>query len=167
MFSGLIHEAAVQCVFNASWNAAENAQPTGYNVTLNGTLVVENGSATEYTFDEEEGKFYIVEVQAVYGDEMVSVKRVITSYEILAIAENETNDCKVFPNPTHDRVSIQATATIQNAAIYDMMGRLISTVKINDKAFEMNLADYDNGMYFIKLQMSDGKSEVCRIAVAR
>lgn len=153
--------------FTASWNAAENAHPTGYNVTLNGALVVENGSATEYTFDEEEGKFYIVEVQAVYGDEMVSVKRVITSYEILAVAENEMNDCKVFPNPTHDRVSIQATATIQNAAIYDMMGRLISTVKINDKAFEMNLADYDNGMYFIKLQMADGKSEVCRVAVAR
>lgn len=153
--------------FTASWNAAENAHPTGYNVTLNGALVVENGPATEYTFDEEEGKFYIVEVQAVYGDEMVSVKRVITSYEILAVAENETNDCKVFPNPTHDRVNIQATATIQNAAIYDMMGRLISTVKINDKAFEMNLADYDNGMYFIKLQMADGKSEVCRVAVAR
>lgn len=153
--------------FTASWNAAENAQPTGYNVTLNGALVVENGSATEYTFDEEEGKFYIVEVQAVYGDEMVSVKRVITSYEILTVAEKEINNCKVFPNPTHDRVSIQAAATIQNAAIYDMMGRLISTVKINDKAFEMNLADYDNGMYFIKLQMADGKSEICRIALAR
>lgn len=153
--------------FTASWNAAENAQPTGYNVTLNGALVVENGSATEYTFYEEEGKFYIVEVQAVYGDEMVSVKRVITSYEILAVAENETNDFKVFPNPTHDRVTIQATATIQNAAIYDMMGRLISTVKVNDKAFEMNLVDYDNGVYFIKLQMADGKSEVCRVAVSR
>lgn len=153
--------------FTASWNAPENANPTGYNVTLNGALVVENGPATSYSFAEESGKFYIVEVQAVYGDEMVSVKRVITSYEILAIAENKATDCMVFPNPTHDRVSIQATATIQNATIYDMMGRQLNTVKVNDKAFEMNLADYDNGMYFIKLQMTDGKSEICRIAVAR
>ncbi len=153
--------------FTASWNAPENANPTGYNVTLNGALVVENGTATSYSFAEESGKFYIVEVQAVYGDEMVSVKRVITSYEILEVTENETTDCMVFPNPTHDRVTLQATETIKNAAVYDMMGRLISTVKINDKAFEMNLADYDNGMYFIKLQMADGKSEVCRVAVAR
>ena len=153
--------------FTASWNAPENANPTGYNVTLNGALVVENGTATSYSFAEESGKFYIVEVQAVYGDEMVSVKRVITSYEILAVVENETNNCKVFPNPTHDRVYIQAATTIQNAAIYDIMGRLISTVKVNDKSFEMDFSDYGNGMYFIKLQMADGKSEVCRVALAR
>ena len=153
--------------FTASWNAPENANPTGYNVTLNGALVVENGTATSYSFAEESGKFYIVEVQAVYGDEMVSVKRVITSYEILAVAENETNDCKVFPNPTHDRVTLQATETIKNAAVYDMMGKLINAVKIDGQTFEMDFSGYGNGMYFIKLQMADGKSEICRVAVTR
>ena len=151
--------------FTASWNAPENANPTGYNVKLNGTLVVENGPATEYCFTEETGKFYIIEVQAVYGDEMVSVERVITSYEILTVAENETNNCKVFPNPTHDRVSIQADANIQNAAVYDMMGNLINTVKVNGKTFEMNFAEFDNGVYFIKLQMTNGKNQVCRVVV--
>ena len=151
--------------FTASWNAPENANPTGYNVKLNGTLVVENGSATEYSFTEETGRFYIIEVQAVYGDEMVSVERVITSYEILTVAENETNNCKVFPNPTHDRVSIQADANIQNAAVYDMMGNLINTVKVNGKTFEMNFAEFDNGVYFIKLQMTNGKSQICRVVV--
>ena len=153
--------------FTASWNAAENAQPTGYNVTLNGTLVVENGTATSYSFAEESGKFYIVEVQAVYGDEMVSVKRVITSYEILEVTENEVTDCMVFPNPAHDRVTLQATETIQNAAVYDTMGKLINAVQIDGQTFEMDFSDYGNGMYFIKLQMADGKSEVCRVAVAR
>lgn len=153
--------------FTASWNAPENANPTGYNVTLNGALVVENGTATSYSFAEESGKFYIVEVQAVYGDEMVSVKRVITSYEILEVAENEATDCKVFPNPTHDRVILQATETIKNAAVYDMMGKLINAVKIDGQTFEMDFSGYGNGMYFIKLQMADGKSEVCRVAVAR
>ena len=152
--------------FTASWDAPENANPTSYNVLLNGTLVVENGTATDFSFTEEAGKFYIVEVQAVYGDEMVSVKRVITSYEILATAENETIDCKGFPNPTHDRVSIQATETIQNAVVYDMLGNLINTVKVNAKTFEMSFAGYDNGVYFIKLQTANGKSQVCRIAVA-
>lgn len=153
--------------FTASWNAPENANPTGYNVTLNGALVVENGTATSYSFAEESGKFYIVEVQAVYGDEMVSVKRVITSYEILEVTENEVTDCMVFPNPTHDRVTLQATETIKNAAVYDMMGRLINAVQIDGQTFEIDFSDYGNGMYFIKLQMADGKSEVCRIAVAR
>lgn len=151
--------------FTASWNAPENANPRGYNVKLNGTMVVENGPATEYCFTEEIGKFYIIEVQAVYGDEMVSVERVITSYEILAVAENETNGCKVFPNPTHDRVSIQADANIQNAAVYDMMGNLINTVKVNGKTFEMSFAEFDNGVYFIKLQMTNGKNQICRVVV--
>ena len=153
--------------FTASWDAPENANPTGYNVTLNGALVVENGTATSYSFAEESGKFYIVEVQAVYGDEMVSVKRVITSYEILEVDENEATDCKVFPNPTHDRVTLQATETIKNAAVYDIMGKLINAVKIDGQTFEMDFSDYGNGMYFIKLQMADGKSEICRVAVAR
>ena len=153
--------------FTASWDAPENANPTGYNVTLNGALVVENGPATSFSFAEESGKFYIVEVQAVYGDEMVSVKRVITSYEILEVDENEATDCKVFPNPTHDRVTLQATETIKNAAVYDMMGKLINAVQIDGQTFEMDFSDYGNGMYFIKLQMADGKSEVCRVAVAR
>lgn len=151
--------------FTASWNAAENANPTGYNVTLNGILVVENGAATEYSFTEETGRFYIIEVQAVYGNDMVSVKRVITSYEILSVSENEAVDCQVFPNPTHDRVSIQAAENIQNAAVYDMLGNLINTVKVNDKTMEMSFAGFDNGVYFIKLQMTNGKSQVCRVVV--
>ena len=152
--------------FTASWNVPENANPTGYNIKLNGTLPVENGTATEFSFTEENGKFYIVEVQAVYGNEMVSVKRIVTSYEILVVTENETIDSKVFPNPAHNRVSIQATETIRNAAVYDMLGNMINTVKVNDKTFEMSFAEYHNGVYFIKLQTANGKSQVCRIAVA-
>ena len=151
--------------FKASWNVAEGANPTGYNVTLNGALVVENGSATEYVFNEESGKFYVVEVQAVYGNDIVSVKRIITSYEILAVAENEAMDCKVFPNPTHDYVSVQTIEIIQNAAVFDMLGNLINAEKVNGNSFEMNFADFDNGVYFIKLQATDGKSQVRRVVV--
>lgn len=153
--------------FTASWDAHEGANPVGYNVTLNGNLVVENGIATDYSFTGEDDNFYVVEVQAVYNNDIVSVKRVITSYEIVAVDENEIVECRVFPNPTCDRVSIQAATTIQNAVVYDVMGKVLNVVNINSESAEMSFAGYVGGLYFIKLQMTDGSSQICRVVVAR
>ena len=63
--------------FMANWNAPAQGTPTGYNVYLNGVLVAENITETDYAWQDDPNEFYIIGVEAVYG-EMTSVKTVAT-----------------------------------------------------------------------------------------
>lgn len=61
----------------ASWNAPANGNPTGYNVYINGELLVEGTNNTEYTYTPTDpNQFYEVEVVALYGTDKTSVKAV-------------------------------------------------------------------------------------------
>ena len=58
----------------ATWNAPAQGNPLGYDVYVNGVMVLEGTTETSYTFDGETGAFYCVEVVAKYADDMTSVK---------------------------------------------------------------------------------------------
>ena len=58
----------------ASWDAPAEATPTGYNVYVNGELVGENITETSYTHEGDPNSLNVVAVEALYQDDMVSVK---------------------------------------------------------------------------------------------
>lgn len=58
----------------ATWNAPAQGNPSGYDVYLNGAIVLEGTTETSYSFDAEEGSFYCFEVIAKYDNDMTSVK---------------------------------------------------------------------------------------------
>jgi len=58
----------------ASWDAPSEATPTGYNVYVNGQLVGENITETSYTQEGDLNSLNVVAVEALYQDDMVSVK---------------------------------------------------------------------------------------------
>ena len=61
----------------ASWNAPASGNPTGYNVYINGELMAEGITNTEYTYTPTDpNQFYEVEVVALYGTDKTSVKAV-------------------------------------------------------------------------------------------
>ncbi|MBQ0130013.1 MAG: T9SS type A sorting domain-containing protein [bacterium] len=159
------NESGEENLMSVSWDMPADGNPVGYNVFVNGNLVAAQITETEYTFASDFGRFYIVEVQAVYDNDNTSVKQLVTKINTWSVTENTDDEIRLFPNPTQGFVSVQATATIQNAAVFDMLGNLINTVKVNGKTFEMDFTGFNNGMYFIKLQAADGKSQVCRVVV--
>lgn len=63
----------------ATWDAPIQGDPTGYDVYLNGELVLENTSDMSYTI-ENDGNIYYVEVVALYGDKS-SVGTISTNKE--------------------------------------------------------------------------------------
>ena len=61
-------------LLTASWDAPTLGNPNGYNVYVNGALVVENITDTQYSFEGDPELFYVVGVVALYENDMTSVK---------------------------------------------------------------------------------------------
>ncbi|MBR4392174.1 MAG: T9SS type A sorting domain-containing protein [Bacteroidales bacterium] len=86
-------------VYTATWDAPANGSPIGYHVYVNGESVLENTTATSYTFEEEVPGFYDVEVMALYPNEMTSVKAVasVEAVEDLGLLITGNNNVVLDP----------------------------------------------------------------------
>lgn len=64
------------------------------------------------------------------------------------------NGIKVYPNPSHNVINIavpKATALPDAFTVYNNLGQLVSTGKVNSNNQEINISGYANGVYYIKL----------------
>jgi hypothetical protein len=72
-----------------------------------------------------------------------------------------TINVSLFPNPTSERVTIQAASPLENVTvqIIDMNGKLLLNEKINElKSYTINCSNWANGVYVITL--SDSKNDL-------
>ncbi|GEM_PF-5148370 len=72
----------------------------------------------------------------------------------------------IYPNPTDDRLNIQFQESIpERIHLMDMSGRTV-TVKYPTEVFvEMDVSSVTPGIYFVKVQYADGKSETEKLLV--
>jgi hypothetical protein len=61
-----------------------------------------------------------------------------------------------YPNPTSNNWTISGTTTINSVAIYDIMGKQITTVEANDTDVVINTTNMVAGMYFAKIESDNG-----------
>ncbi|MBK9590470.1 MAG: DUF4465 domain-containing protein [Crocinitomicaceae bacterium] len=66
----------------------------------------------------------------------------------LGVEENEISELEVYPNPTTGLVKIQ-TQFNEQISIYDAAGKLIFSEIVSTSSFEIDLSDFENGLYFI------------------
>ena len=70
----------------------------------------------------------------------------------------------ISPNPFHDVVTIQnKTQGRVEVILMDITGKQMFSEFFSDAEFKLNLSDFSNGMYLLKLISNDGKSLVNRI----
>ena len=74
--------------------------------------------------------------------------------------QNKTEEFKLYPNPAMDILNIELGKTENgNIEIIDLMGRIISKESISNTNFkQMNVSGLSKGIYFIRLQLSQGTS---------
>ena len=146
---------------HAHWEAPSQASPTGYNIWLNEDLIAENYNGTSYSFNEADGAFYCVQVQAVYPNEVVSVKTIATTNESWNL-DNQVSECvTLYPNPAKDVVSwegIQPTEVL----IHNSLGQCIQTL---DHPHEIPVAHFPNGLYLIMMKTEDSNPRIAKIIV--
>jgi hypothetical protein len=93
-------------LLTASWNAPTNGNPNGYNVYVNGVLVAENITDTQYSFEGQPDEFYVVGVVALYENDMTSVK-------VLATASSTMQDLGLIINGSEQAMLNPEQATAQ------------------------------------------------------
>ena len=140
----------------ATWEAPSNGNPTGYNVFVNGDLTLENTSATSYTVENAEG-YCSVEVVALYENDKESVGVIAT--QGLSVTDDKEMNITIYPNPAKDYVKVSTDNGQQTTVrIYNVMGMLVgmrlATSATNE--IEINVSDYNPGIYFFNIQTENG-----------
>ena len=71
---------------------------------------------------------------------------------------NELSDLKfnLYPNPTKDKVTIDAQSNIQQVTLMGINGVLLEDRKANSNKVELNLEGYSKGIYVVRIVTEDG-----------
>jgi hypothetical protein len=68
------------------------------------------------------------------------------------INEPLKNEVSIYPNPTSQNVSVSSAVLIDCIEIMDLFGRsVLSIVEINDHDYNLDLSNYSNGNYILKV----------------
>lgn len=128
-----------------AWDAIESAN--AYLVYRDGEQIAESVDAIYVDTEMALDATYQYRVAAVYD------KGVSRASEALAVAyytglDESDSNLSVFPNPTHDEVTIQC-AGMTKIEVYSADGRLIQSVEVGDDRYELN--GLEQGIYTIHI----------------
>ena len=67
----------------------------------------------------------------------------------ISLDENNEPKTKIFPNPLTESTIISSNIKIEKLKIFNMSGRLVRNINLNNYEFVLNKGDLNNGLYFI------------------
>ncbi len=75
---------------------------------------------------------------------------------LLGVNYFENTSVNVTPNPTKDVVHITSKGNITSVQLFDVQGRILETMTVNDDAIDFDLSQKSNGVYFVKIYTVKG-----------
>lgn len=101
----------------------------------------------------EEGEAVLV-VRATSHNQTIDFEvNVIMHYVYDAVDENEMVMLSIYPNPTHDLISIRANKdlSMQKVEVFNLAGQMV----ISSTENEINVSDMKPGVYFVRVTADD------------
>ena len=156
-----------------TWSDPKNidaAYILGYNIYRNGDLLNEALiSTTEYRDEHLENGTYTYKISAVYEllceeSELTEGVEVIINYT--GINEIPTASYSIYPNPATGIVTIEGQG-LNHVEIYDIQGRKLTEYLNVNNTLQINVNNYDNGIYFVRLYSEDSVVVVRRLVVIK
>ncbi len=150
-----------------NWDEPEGRTPVAYNIYVDGELIEGNYDLDTFYSNEEIVESiipmnydeHIAEVVALFEDGMTSVGTVKVIDENWDNVE-EFDDAirfNVYPNPADDVVRLSTVNSQQTTVrIYNILGMLVEEIEIISNETEINVSDYNPGIYFFNI---DGKTK--------
>ena len=85
---------------------------------------------------------------------------------LTGIQTYDINSLKIYPNPTYNSITVDLGVMINcKATLYDMAGRLITTMELYEIKNTINLTPYESGTY--QLVLSSDQIDFARIPVIK
>ena len=137
-----------------TWDKLSNAK--SYIVYLDGEML---DSTTENSyvkgFDEEGTHSFTVASVCENGE---SEQSEAFEFEVKAEYINEIeNNFEIYPNPTKDFVKITGSH-ISTVKIYNYLGILVKEIEANSNEIEIEVSNYNSGIYFIEINTENGNN---------
>ena len=90
------------------------------------------------------------------GGNNLYIDNINISYENTTGADSFINqEISVYPNPSSDFLKILALKNIDEINIYDIMGKQVYSNKTNTKTLDLNISNFKNGYYSIKIKVGE------------
>ncbi|HBN04605.1 MAG TPA: hypothetical protein DD434_02295, partial [Bacteroidales bacterium] len=148
-------------IYNIAINNIEigwRGNAESYDVYRDDSLIA-NVSLTNYmdNFSMIEGETYCYKVKAKNGSGCESALSDTNCFAIVGLENIEQTNIqtKLYPNPTSNKsyLEIEGLTSEADVLVYDMVGRVIKTYKINQgtKELEIDLSGYSKGVYSIRI----------------
>ena len=148
---------------NLSWEAPEGGNAVAYNVYMNGEVIAENLTATEYNYSCDYG-FYVFAVEAVYENEMTSVK-IAKGYDYIdhtSVGENNEKAFNIYPNPTNGNITV-CGEEINMVEVYNLCGQKVMAIEANSSNVNVNMSALSTGVYMVKIVDNNGNATVNKV----
>ena len=157
----------IQDIINTMYARDATCMSTGnYNDRIfYHVLTNSNGDDTITLSDESENfntKLYVDgEYRLTVWAEDAAGNRTVDSMNIFIINDLGINTEKqsafsIFPNPASDVITIKNNSGIPTQAkLYDLTGRALQNIAIENNTTRINIQSYPNGLYFLKLNNSE------------
>lgn len=90
------------------------------------------------------------------GGNNLYIDNINISYENTTGTDSFINqEISVYPNPSSDFLKILALKNIDEINIYDVMGKQVYSTKTNTKTLDLNISNFKNGYYSIKIKVGE------------
>ena len=90
------------------------------------------------------------------GGNNLYIDNINISYENTTGTDSFVNqEISVYPNPSSDFLKISAFKNIDEINIYDIMGKHVYSNKTNTKTLDLNISNFKNGYYSIKIKVGE------------
>ena len=113
--------------------------------------------------DPEPGNYYIAFIytssdEAASSWEIDYVK--VTGVQYVSVNEHQTQ-VNIYPNPAREQVSFMLDDNAE-VTIFDMTGRMVSTIAFEAGQAQLNVNELVNGVYFVNVRYANGGTAVTK-----
>ena len=100
---------------------------------------------------------YFVSGSSTEGCKSNKVTLGITVSSCSGIEENESQTYRMYPNPSNGLVTLESGRNESfNVNVTDLTGREVLSLQAQNSACTLNIQDFANGVYFVKIQSIHG-----------
>ncbi len=112
-------------------------------------------TSTAFRFHEDSADVYI-------GSSDLGLVKYVLDLETLSVGEPEfisQNQTRIYPNPAQNEIHLASKSTIEKVEIYAMTGQKL----ITSHALSIPISQLNKGIYIVKIQLENGKTETHKL----
>lgn len=75
--------------------------------------------------------------------------------EFVGLKENADSRLAIYPNPASNKVYFQSDSELEYVQVYDLMGKVVLSVKLDGNQKSIDISELNDGIYFLNIRTVD------------